>query len=223
MGSRLSPILADIFCHLMESEVISKHLDNNSIIMYARYVNDCALLIKKGTQNIILHDMNCFDLFSNFTVENIQDNLLPFLDTTIYLDSDNTLQLKFYKKPTASEVKGNLKHSVTPMKYKMSTLVGEIYRVVRCTLTDHDREEALKDLTELFIRNAYPKTLVLNKIKEVRKRTFQPSVHRLDQEKEKREHLERNFNLSIPYTSSRCEKITKKLLRSIKPSLQLTT
>ena len=49
--------------------------------------------------------MNSFDLILNFTVENIQNNSLPFFDTTIYLDSDNTRQLKLYKKPTASEVK----------------------------------------------------------------------------------------------------------------------
>ena len=96
---------------------------------------------------------------------------LPFLDTEIFIDENDIIQLRFYKKPTASDVKLNFQQSVTPMKYKISTLVGEIYRAARCTTIDSEREKALNDVTETFIKNGYPPNLIRKKIKEIREKT----------------------------------------------------
>ena len=87
------------------------------------------------------------------------DQKLSFLDTLIYF-RDGNLELNFYKKPTASNVTMNFVHAVAPLKYKISALCGEIYRVARCTTTEVDRENALKNLTDLFLKNGYPKKMI---------------------------------------------------------------
>ena len=172
MGGRLSPVLADIFCHMMEKEIILKHFENGHILHYNRYVDDCVLIMEKGKESIVLTDMNGYDSFLKFTYEKMENESLPFLDTKIYLDARKVPQLKFYRKPTASDVKLNFKKSVTPKKYLISTLIGEIYRVVRCTSTESDKEDALGDLKELFLRNEYPERLISTKVAELRSRDF---------------------------------------------------
>ena len=89
--------------------------------------------------------MNEFDpTFLKFTIERMSNNSLVFLDTSIYIDSAGILQLKKYKKPSASEVVLNFSKSITPTKYKISTLVGEIYRCNNTTTTEKDLNFALK-------------------------------------------------------------------------------
>ena len=121
--------------------------------------------------------MNQFDHLLSFTVEKMVENKLPFPDTEIFIDHDDIIQLRFYKKPTASDVKLNFKHSTTPMKYKISTLVGEIFRAARCTTTDNEREIALNDVKETFLKNGYPLYLINRKIKEIRNKNldFEPT------------------------------------------------
>ena len=160
MGSRLSPILSDIFCHMMEEKIILKLLENGDILHYNRYVDDCILIIKKGSEEHIQKEMNSFDFFLKFTFEKMVNNELPFLDTCIYLDAQKIPQLKFYRKPSASEVKMNFKKSVAPKKYKISSLTGEIYRVVNCTSTLADREVALGQITNLYEKNGFSTGLI---------------------------------------------------------------
>ena len=105
----------------------------------------------------------------------MEDKKLPFRDAEIFIDEDDIIPLRFYKKPTTTDVKLNFRQSVTPMKYKISTLVGEIYQAARCTTTDSEWEKALNDVTETFIKNGYPPNLIRKKIKEIRDKNFESS------------------------------------------------
>ena len=78
MGGRLSPVLADIFCHMMEKEIILKHFQNGHILHYNRYVDDCVLILQKGKENVVRADMNSFDVFLKFTCEKMDNEKLPF-------------------------------------------------------------------------------------------------------------------------------------------------
>ena len=69
----------------------------------------------------------------------------------------------------------------------ISTLIGEIYRVVRCTSTESDKEDALGDLKELFLRNEYPERLKSTKVAELRSRDFKPLGNREEREQERRD------------------------------------
>ena len=108
MGHSISPILANLFCHMMESKVIKpKH--GKEVIYYCRYV-DVLAIVKKESLTKILSEMNAFDDHLKFTLKMPNPNI-SFLDTEIYLD--NKLQQKHYKKPTASTILTNYKTAVT--------------------------------------------------------------------------------------------------------------
>ena len=85
---------------------------------------------------------------------------LPFLDTKIYL-KNNTLEMKMYWKESASEVITNFRESITPKKYLISTLYGEIYRCNNTTSNDGDLKIALSNLTDLAVKNGYPLSLIM--------------------------------------------------------------
>ena len=61
-----------------------------------------------------------------FTLEEQKNFELNFLDMTIFKNK-NIYELKNYKKPSASKVLTNF-NSETPNKYKLSSLIGSIYR-----------------------------------------------------------------------------------------------
>ena len=194
MGSRLSPIMSDIFCHMMETKIILQQIEKGNILHYNRYVDDCILIIKKGTESVIQKEMDSFDHHLKFTFEKMINNELPFLDTCIYLDAQNVPQIKFHRKPSASDVKMNFKLSVAPKKYKISSLTGEIYQAVNCTSTDHDKEGAIEQITDLYKKNGYPTGLIDSKIKELRGRNFQSANLHTEKQLKKRENPYRFYH-----------------------------
>ena len=98
-----------------------------------------------------------------YTVDNSKNGELVFLDMTIFFDGK--YHIKHYKKPSASKVLTNFK-SETPKKYKISSLMGSIYRVNDTTSNENELEKGLNDLKINFINNGYPKNLVNEKVTE---------------------------------------------------------
>ena len=109
------------------------------------------------------------------TVEKSVNNELNFLDTTVYLDDQDILQLKLFIKPRASDVKMNFRESVAPLKYKISCLITDLHRCRNTCTTDHDLDSALKTIETIYLKNGYPRTMIQQKTKELRERNFNPS------------------------------------------------
>ena len=73
MGSKLSPLISNFYCNLMEQKIIKKWQNQNKIVMYVRYVDDICVVLKKGLQNQLLKEMNSFDKgYLKFTVRYVQ-------------------------------------------------------------------------------------------------------------------------------------------------------
>ena len=113
MGGKLSPSLANIFVHMLEENIIQDYIDNGIIISYQRYVDDVAIILKKGYKQEILNKFNQFDPGLKWTVENFENNKLVFLDTEIPLKNGN-LELYQYRKPSVSECVTNYKYGISP-------------------------------------------------------------------------------------------------------------
>ena len=84
---------------------------------------------------------------------------LPFLDTSIYIKNGQIVHC-FYSKPTASSVVTNFKCYITPLKYKLSTLKGDVYRRYSTCSNDSDLKSAFVQLKNQFIANGYPSNLI---------------------------------------------------------------
>ena len=108
-------------------------------------------IIKTDALNKIFHEMNNFDNNLKFILETMNP-ALPFLDTEIYLDTNNELQHRFYRKKVASTKLHNYKTAVIPWKYINSILCGEIYRHYNTCSNETDLKIALQDLKIQFLK-----------------------------------------------------------------------
>ena len=91
MGGKLSPAIANIFCHMFEKQIIEEQIINGTILEYYRYVDDILVILKKNNKIGLLQKLNNFDRNLGFTMENLDNNRLNFLDTTVVI-SNNSLK-----------------------------------------------------------------------------------------------------------------------------------
>ena len=61
---------------------------------------DTIVIQQEGHKQTFMEHINKVDLAIKFTVEgNQQNGSIPFLDTVVKLETDNTLSIKVYRKP----------------------------------------------------------------------------------------------------------------------------
>ena len=105
--------------------------------------------------------MNNFNPYLHFTVEKIENGLLNFLDTTIFL-GNNTLELKHDIKDGA-DLSLNFCEAIMPKSELIRILCGEIYTARNATTNDSDFEMILKEIERKYIYLNYPTDLVRKK------------------------------------------------------------
>ena len=221
MGGKLSSAMSNIFLNIMEKNTIKKFIDQKTLIFYGRYVDDCLLVVRKRSKNLILTEMNNFDPFLKFTSEEMHNNCIKFLDTNVII-SNNKLELKQFFKH--DNVVINYKKAVSPLQYKNSCLIGEIYGANNSTSNNNNRELALLNLKNTFLNNAYPEKLINSKINEIKNRNFLANPNKALREADRNNPDLNFFTLSLPFTSHRCSKIAsnlKKILSKYTPNYRL--
>jgi len=173
---------------MMELTIIDRHKRNGNIAFYVRYVDDVYCVLRKGTASIVLNAMNSFDPMLQFTIEYMACNKLSFLNTSTFVDENSILQLRKYRKESSSDVTLHFHLSMPPIKYKISSLVGDIYRCNYTCTTDIELEKTLCDIEHQYLRNGYPQHIIRSKIKEVKDKNFASSEKRLEREREAKLH-----------------------------------
>ena len=203
MGSKLSPGLANIFCSLFETEIIEPEITSGKILHYSRYVDDIFCILRKEEKNNLLEKLNNFDTELYFTMNTMINSKLTFLDTSVVLNN-NKIHLEMFRKPTASDCITNYHSSVSPKSYKISALVGELYRCNNTTSTGVALDTAIKDTKNIFLKNRFPPKLIDQKVSELKAKNFRPS----DGKKKRQEEFENpdldHHTLSLPFFSCRC-------------------
>ncbi|XP_044760226.1 uncharacterized protein LOC123317682 [Coccinella septempunctata] len=100
MGSNLSAILAFIvMTELINVCLLSLPYEPTFLYLY---VDDIIRAIPADGLQELLRVFNSYDEHIQFTVEEENENSVPFLDTRVIRAPDNTLRLKWYRKPTSS-------------------------------------------------------------------------------------------------------------------------
>ncbi|XP_062715519.1 uncharacterized protein LOC134291590 [Aedes albopictus] len=100
MGSKLSPLLADLFMSDLENEAQKQKLFPR---VWWRYVDDVFAPVKERYVDQTLSMLNSQHETIKFTVEKEVDGKLPFLDLMISRNEDNTLKFGIYRKPTSTD------------------------------------------------------------------------------------------------------------------------
>ena len=145
----------------------------------------------------------------------MKNNSLTFLDTEIYINETSVPEIKKFRKQTASDVIMNY-NSITPKKYKLSTLKGDVFRCNYTCSTEENLNNSLNDLTEMYVKNEYPRRLVESTIREIKNKKFENSGNQNNYAELKTNAPNQYYTLCIPFTSTRCEKVASKLIRLLK-------
>ena len=148
MGGKMSSAMASIFVHMLEENIIQPHINKNSIMCYQRYVDDVFLIVKKGRKTKLLRQMNNFDKGLKWTIENMKNNKLVFLDTQVIVENSQ-LNLYQYQKPNSSRVLTNYKYGVSP-KWSLQESHKFHFEIVVKRILKH-----ISSVSKVQLRNVY--------------------------------------------------------------------
>lgn len=166
MGSSASPVVADI---VME-ELLDNAINNCDIRpkILTKYVDDLFGIIKTSAIGNVLTNLNSFNQYIKFTIEEEAHQKLPYLDT-IVIRNNGKLKLNWYQKPSASGRLINF-HSKHPKRMIINTALNFIKRVL--TISDEEFHADNKIIIKAVLtQNSFPmKTInsLLNKNKAAR-------------------------------------------------------
>ena len=189
MGSKLSPIIANLALEIFES-TNAQHIISQSEL-WLRYMDDVYSIWRSSINlNLILQLLNECHPTLKFTLETEEDCTLPFLDLRI-VRRPQMMEFKIFRKPSNNLLMINYFSSHEP-RIKLSGLISMYLRALNFVSPRYMNEEYDK-ISEIAKINNYPDhmaTIALNKAKSIFYRTT-PAV--------KYNHT---MNLCLPFTQS---------------------
>ena len=122
MGSPISPLIANIFMEEFEVQALSSFPHPPSL--WLRFVDDTFVINKAEYSQDLLQHINSQDPHIQFTVEPTQHDSLPFLDTLVTIQSDNTFGTTVYRKPAHTDqyLHWDSNHHITAKQSVFNTL-----------------------------------------------------------------------------------------------------
>lgn len=129
MGSKLSPLLADVFMSDFETDAQKHKLFPR---VWKRYVDDVFDPIKERYLDQTLAMLNSQHSTINFTVEKEVDGKLPFLDLLISRNDDDMLKFGIYRKPTSTDryITADSNHYGTQKKAAFHSMAHRLHNVL---------------------------------------------------------------------------------------------
>ena len=102
MGSSISPIVANLCMEVFEERALGCY---NGVRprLWLRYVDDTFVILEKNETSRFLDHLTSQDPNIKFTQEQCTNNLLPFLDCLVKINSDGSLSTSVYRKPTHTD------------------------------------------------------------------------------------------------------------------------
>ena len=102
MGSLVSPIVANLYMEHFERKALRSAV--NSPRYGFRFVDDTWVIQQQAHKEAFLDHINSIDPAIKFTVGSTQGNgAIPFLDTLVTPQADNSLSITVYHKPTHTD------------------------------------------------------------------------------------------------------------------------
>ena len=98
MGSLVSPIVANLYMENFEKKALCTA---STLRHWLRFVYDTFVMQQESHKEVLLDHVNNLDPAIKFIVEGNQVNgTFSFLDTLVKLETDNSLSISVYRKPT---------------------------------------------------------------------------------------------------------------------------
>jgi len=159
MGVSDSPDLANLYGWWFErnAQIMSHPL----IPFYGRFIDDILAIVYASSKTEALEILSIIK-FDGCVIEwDVSESSAPFLDMTLYRDSDNSLQHMPYRKARSHQERVPwISHH--PLDVKKGTYVGEMSRLATLCSKHSHYVDAIKGLCALYIARGYPKNLIVN-------------------------------------------------------------
>ena len=154
MGSPRSPIIANLYMEVFETQAISTAPHPCSL--WRRFVDDTFVVIQKAQKDSFIEHINSIDDKIQFTMEDSRsDGSMPFLDTLVTPTSDGSLSTTVYRKPTYTDLYLQWdSHHIIPAK---DSVVNTLRHTARAVCSNQQLLEEEEDhLQNVLIENKYP-------------------------------------------------------------------
>ena len=152
----MSVTVADLVMEDVEQRALSSYPDPPPF--WKRYVDDtCTALPPEQVQAFHTH-INTVEPSIQFTLE-LENGMLPFLDTEVTHHPDGSLCTKVYRKPTHTDKYLDFQ-SHHPLAHKVSVVQILHLRAERLCTFVNDRTEEELHVREALVNNGYPDTVL---------------------------------------------------------------
>ncbi|KAI5728691.1 hypothetical protein M8J77_019659 [Diaphorina citri] len=156
MGSPMSPLLAEIYVNNFEQKLFHMDLDIMKLVFkYVRYVDDIFIIFEgnKEQLEILLVIINSIDPKMQFKME-WGGNTLNFLDLTINITQNHSLEFNVYRKATYADTIIPAS-SLTCNAHKRAFFVFAFDRVLNLKLPKKQYEAEVNVIFNIGLRNGY--------------------------------------------------------------------
>ena len=124
MGSPTSSTIAEIYIQFLEELYVKQWVYSKQILYYKRYVDDILIIYNQNSTNEqdILNHANNIDKHLQFKLSTEENNLINYLDLSIYRINSN-VELDIYRKPTSTDTtvhfssNHSYEHKIAAFKY----------------------------------------------------------------------------------------------------------
>ena len=166
MGSSVSPVLAVLYLHSIESRTLSSF----NLTLYARYIDDCFLICSQQEVAASLLDaFNQADPNIKFESEHPRaDGSISLLDFNVRIENSRA-SFDYYQKKARSDVFVNY-HSAIPMQQKLSVIHNERKRIEDRCSSAQAAVDHIRAFEDRLRRNDYPERVVLQTRQHARRR-----------------------------------------------------
>ena len=194
MGLPVSPNVANLYMEEVEKKALTS-FKGTAPSHWFRYVNDTWVKIQTHEVEAFTNHINTVDRNIKFTREDVKDNVLAFLDCAVHLETDGSLCIEVYRKPTHTDQYLQF-DSHHPLQHKLGVIRTLNHRAESVPTKKEGREKEQKHIKNALKTCGYPKWAFLKNRNKKRTDT-------------EHEREERRKNIVIPYIAGVSEKLKR--------------
>ena len=122
-------------------------------------------IVRKSNLHDFFQHVNSLHPKTKFTMETEENSQLPFLETLIKRNRDNTISVRVYSKPTHTDqyLKFTSHHLARAKKSIITSLFNRAKNIISSNPSDQEKEE--NHLTAVLQANGYPRKFTKNTIR----------------------------------------------------------
>lgn len=176
MGSKLSPLLANLFMSDLENKAQKEKLFPR---VWWRYVDDVFAPVKERYVDQTLAMLNSQHETIKFTVEKEVEGKLPFLDLLITKNEDNSLKFGIYRKPTSTDryITSDSNHFGAQKQAAFHSMAHRLYNVPMESVEFKEEQERIYAAAEV---NGYGRTFVEKILQKHKRKKHRQNITTLE-------------------------------------------